>query len=222
MKITKYLPKIIREKVQLYKLGYNLLTKKEHFLHETGYTKSFLQKKPINKNGEFLPWMNYAIINFLQERLHKNISIFEFGSGFSSVFYAQKAKQVFSVEYNKEWKQKVEELFVENQLNNSTVFYCEVNENYTKAIEKFLPKNKFELIIVDGRQRVNCAKESFTYLAENGVLLLDDSSREKYKEIFTFYQNKGFKQITFCGIKPTGFKNDCSTVFYRENNCLGI
>ncbi len=222
MKITKYLPKIIREKVQLYQLGYNLLTKKEHFLHETGYTKSFLHQKPINKNGDFLPWMNYTIVHFLQERLHKNISIFEFGSGFSSVFYAQKCKQVFSLEYNLQWKQKVEELFAENKITNATVFYNEVNEEYAKAIKKFLPEQKFELIIVDGRQRVNCAKESFDFLTENGVLLLDDSAREKYQEVFSFYKDKGFKEITFCGIKPTGYKNDCTTIFYRNVNCLGI
>ena len=78
------------------------------------------------------------------------------------------------------------------------------------------------MIVVDGRDRVNCVKNSIDALTQNGIIVLDDSSRDRYKEAFNFMLLLNFKQITFCGLKATGRKEDCTTIFYRENNCFDI
>jgi hypothetical protein len=54
-------------------------------------------------------------------------------------------------------------------------------------------------------------------LKEDGVLILDDSNRTYYHEIFNFYRKKGFKEITFSGLKPSDIE-----VYKSEKNCLGI
>ena len=59
-------------------------------------------------------------------------------------------------------------------------------------------------------------------LTDDGVLILDDSNREEYYEIWKFYIQKGFREITFEGLKPNGFCNEHTTIFYRDNNCLHI
>jgi hypothetical protein len=53
-------------------------------------------------------------------------------------------------------------------------------------------------------------------------VILDNSNRERYNEIFEWMNNKDFKQITFTGILPGGFKYDATTVFYKSGNCLEI
>lgn len=91
---------------------------------------------------------------------------------------------------------------------------------YSQTVLK--QEESFDVIVVDGRDRVNCVKNSMKALSQNGIIILDDSSRDKYKEAFDFMLSNGFKQITFCGLKSTGRKEDCTTIFYRRNNCFDI
>ncbi len=81
---------------------------------------------------------------------------------------------------------------------------------------------KFDIIIVDGRDRVNCCKNSIDALTANGVLVLDDSEREIYQEARQFLIAKGFKELPFTGISPGLFYNKATSVFYKADNCLAI
>jgi protein-L-isoaspartate O-methyltransferase len=203
-KVLNYLPSFLKEKISNYYIGYRLLTKPDFFLYEMGYTKSYHNQTPMDKNGEFLPWMNYAIIDFLNKRLTKNMTFFEYGSGYSSIYYSKKVKDVTSIEYDIEWKNKVQNLFKKYNLDNVKVHFQAINENYPKTIKTINPEKKYDIVLVDGRMRVECAIEAISSLSENGVLILDDSSRDKYQEIFSFYNKNNFKHITFSGIKPSG------------------
>ncbi len=60
----------------------------------------------------------------------------------------------------------------------------------------------FDIIIVDGRDRVNCCKQAVNAVSENGVIVLDDSEREFYREGVNFLVKKGFKHLSFSGISP--------------------
>lgn len=42
------------------------------------------------------------------------------------------------------------------------------------------------------------------------------------KKFLNSMKKNNFKQITFSGIKPSGYKNDCTTIFYRPLNCFNI
>jgi len=75
---------------------------------------------------------------------------------------------------------------------------------------------------VDGRQRVNCARFAVDFLTNDGVLILDNSERENYQEIKTLLKDKGFRWIDFYGMAPIVSHETCTTIFYRDTNCLGI
>ncbi len=83
-------------------------------------------------------------------------------------------------------------------------------------------QKKYNLIIVDAVDRVNCAINSIKQLSPNGVLILDDSEQEEYSAIFKFFIKKKFKKIDFYGISPGYFNRKATTIFYRPNNCLNI
>ncbi len=57
---------------------------KNHFLHKSGWMESKKRNYPCRSNGNELPWMNFSVIAFLEERLNKDQSLFEFGSGYST------------------------------------------------------------------------------------------------------------------------------------------
>lgn len=81
---------------------------------------------------------------------------------------------------------------------------------------------KYDVVIVDGRDRVNCIKQSIASLSPSGVILLDDSQRNSYQEGINFALTNEFKALNIEGLKATGSGIDRTTIFYRKGNCLNI
>ncbi|MFP4155063.1 MAG: hypothetical protein ACLFSG_05130, partial [Halothiobacillaceae bacterium] len=77
------------------------------YLYRTGWVESVQRGYPCRANGEIIPWMNYPVIDLLEQRLTSDLSLFEFGSGFSTRFYAQRVGHVHSVEYDRGWFEQV-------------------------------------------------------------------------------------------------------------------
>jgi precorrin-6B methylase 2 len=144
------------------------------------------------------------------------MTVFEYGSGSSTQYFSGKVKQVYSVEHDKDWFKKVNDSLAKN----CKVFYRELNNGYENAIKEV--NINFDFVLVDGRNRVACIKEAVNYLDEKGVLILDNSEREEYKEGIDYMLKKGFKKIDFFGIAPGLISFGCTTVFYRSDNCLNI
>lgn len=195
-----------------------LLINKKSYLRSTGYLRSFKQGHPCDENGDYLPWMNYPVITFLKERLNKDINIFEYGSGYSTRFYAKKVNTVTSLEYNQFWYTKIKETLP----SNVDLIYQEtdINGKYCRAIHE--TEKRYELIIIDGDDRENCMKECISSLTDNGVVLLDDSQRKEYDDCIQKLEKSGFRRIHFEGLKPKGKHMDRTTIFYRDENSLGI
>lgn len=205
---------------RLLEVFYNFLVHEESYLKVTAFSKSAKARKPIGTDGQPVPWMNYAAIDFLNERLNSNLSMFEYGSGYSTLFFAKRVKQVTSIEYDSSWFDYIGATL--NEQDNAEVKYYALGDGYEEAVIKEGAGKKYDVILVDGRERVKCAKNSLDLLSDNGVLILDDSDRPKYQEVYSFYESKGFKRIIFTGLKPTGFRRYATTVFYRSNNCFDI
>jgi precorrin-6B methylase 2 len=217
------LKKILKLFPPLYRLikGLKLLYHKDSYLNTSGYMQSIAQEKPLDSDNNSIPWMNFNVVNFLKERLSKEMNLFEYGSGFSTEFYAKKVDNVVSIEHDEIWFDIISKQVASNcVLKYKKYSVHQRGGEYSKAI---LDDNiKYSVIVVDGRDRVNCIKNSISSLKDDGVCILDDSSRENYKSAFEFMEKGGFKKITFCGLQSTGLKENCTTVFYRDGNCFGI
>lgn len=188
------------------------------YLATIGWFTAFDNQQAVDQNGQPLPWVTYSFIDFIKPRLNKDLSIFEYGSGNSTLFYAQRVKKVVSVEHDEAWFNKI----VEEKAPNAEMIFTHLEKGGEYSKKATLLDEKFDLIIVDGRDRVNCCKNSIEALTSNGVLVLDDSEREIYQEARTFLTEKGFKELPFTGISPGLFYNKATSVFYKQNNCLGI
>lgn len=209
----------IYKRLLYYRYLYKILTKNESYLVKTGYIKSFRNFEPLDSKGQPTPWMNYAFLDFLEPRLHKHLKVFEYGSGYSTIYFSDKVQSVYSVEFDEEWYNKVKEKLQNRQ--NCHIFYYPSKQEYINAFSKYSDLN-FDVIIVDGRDRVECIKQIIDSLADHAVLILDDSWKEKFEETFLFMKNKGYKEISFSGIKAGSIIREQTTVFYKENNILDI
>ena len=185
---------------------------------DIGWFKSFDARLAVDNDGKPIPWVTYPFIDFIKERIKKQHAVFEFGSGNSTLFYAKYAGLVVSVEHDKEWYEKL----VNKKPENSEMIYCDLvyGGDYCHVPVKL--NKKFDLIIIDGRDRVNCCKTAPLALSENGVIILDNSERDAYQPGIDFLVKAGYKHLSFSGIVPGLFYRVTTSLFYKDGNCLGL
>jgi hypothetical protein len=188
------------------------------YLNSIGWFKAFDHKQAMDADGQALPWVTYSFIDFIKPRLNNTLRVFEYGSGSSTLFYALRVLKVVSVEHDKNWHDKIKS----SSPRNAEMIFTELHPNGDYSRKAATIGEKFDIIIVDGRDRVNCCTYSVDALSPSGVLVLDDSERPEYEPARTFLKLKGFKELSFSGISPGLFYLKATSVFYRSDNCLDI
>ncbi|MGY8986149.1 MAG: class I SAM-dependent methyltransferase [Sphingomonadales bacterium] len=183
-----------------------------------GWFESLYRGYSVTGDGSPLPWLTYPIIYFLDKRLTKEMTLFEYGSGNSTLWWADRVKEVIACEHNKEWLE-----FVKTKApQNVELLYQELvyDGEYSKSCNN--QDTLFDVIVIDGRDRVNCAKNAMSSLSKNGVIIWDNSDREYYSEGYDMLLKNNFRRLDFTGFVPVGILLSTTSVFYKENNVLGI
>ena len=189
-----------------------------NYLKKIGWFKSYKLKQSIDRNNKPIPWFSYPIISFLRNRLNNKMDVFEFGCGNSTLWFAEKVKSIKSVEHNKDWFENVKIKLPQNaKLIYKDLVY---GDKYSKEV--LSGKNKYHIIIIDGRDRVNCTLNSIKALQSNGVIIFDNSQLVEYEEATKYLLKNKFKRIDFWGQIPIAAHENCTTIFYKTNNCLNI
>ncbi len=194
------------------------------YLRESGWLQSGLRNQSTDAAGQPLPWLTYPMIELLSERVKKHWRVFEYGSGSSSLWWASRVEKVVSVEHDRSWYEHTRQ----HMPANTTLYHEELaakgsgaeNPNYFRCIEK--QNELFEVIVVDGRERVNCLKTAVPHLSQDGVIILDNSDRGRYQEGIDFLLSKGFSRLRLSGLAPGLLDRNESSLFYRQENCMGI
>jgi hypothetical protein len=187
-------------------------------LKEDGWLRSFQEKSSVDADGNPIPWFTYPATEFLKRRIHPDMSLFEYGCGFSTLWWSKRVNEIISVEHVEDWYNNIVTLVPENvELHHIMLEY---NGAYSKKIKEY--RNRFDIVVLDGRDRINCAKNSLPALKESGILIWDNSDRKEYESGYNFLYKNGFRKIEFVGLVPIiNFKSETG-IFYRPNNCLGI
>ncbi len=213
----------IKKKIKtLFSLNYGifkaLLSQKySGYLVDVGWFNSFLYKSAVDDDYQPIPWTTYPFIDFIKERLTKEMRVFEYGSGNSTFYYAQHVKEVTSVEHDPNWYK----LILEKKPVNVVLILSELNnDKYCRVVQS--KGDLYDLIIVDGEKRNKCMEYSISSLSARGVIILDDSERNEYKMGIDFLLQNKFRKLDFWGIAPTVLFKKCTTIFYKDGNCLRI
>lgn len=188
------------------------------YLCEIGWIESMQTNLPVDKHIKPIPWVTYSFIDFIDGRLLNSMSIFEYGAGNSTLYFAHKVRKVTTVEHDYEWYKNMKGIVPANvDLRHEPLEY---GGNYSRTVNN--QTEKFDLVIVDGRDRNNCIKNSITSINDRGVIVLDDSERPNYAEAIDFLYGQSYRKIDFTGIAPCIYYRKTTSVFYRADNCLGI
>jgi predicted O-methyltransferase YrrM len=195
-----------------------------------------LKYKSFRKKHYPTPWLTPAAILFFQKWLTNEKNGAEFGSGISTVFFAQRSKHVVSIEHFEPWYKKVVDLFKEEGLRNVTYNFIPPVSNskeqslqsevfnqydlmkyendimweyfdYFRALDAY-ESGHFDYVLVDGRARPECLVHAIDKLKSGGLMVLDNSERNRYKIVFellkewpSFTTSTGLTNTTFW-VKP--------------------
>lgn len=127
----------------------------------------------------------------------QSIRVLEWGSGDSTLYfskYLQKDSQWDSIEHSSNWAKRGVYLLEKLGNSNINVHFVPSDLEYQEGgcdgdIQTFRSyvlfpmqlNTQFEIIIVDGRARVECIKVGWYLLKKNGIMILHDAQREEYK-----------------------------------------
>ena len=178
--------------------------------------------------GEAAPYVTFRAREWLEIHLTQDMSLFEYGSGGSTIFFANRVKNVVSVEHNTVWYNRVRNSLSEEGISNCQLILCEPEkyssvphelfsspipystkrgkyrdmnfEKYVRAIDVY-PDASFDFISVDGRARMACIAHALGKIRSGGYLMLDNSEREHYRDA-TMHLLGGYSRIDFFGIGP--------------------
>jgi len=134
-----------------------------------------------------IPWFSYAAIDFLETFLKKHMTVFEYGSGGSTVFFARRVKRVLSVEDSASWHELVTERLQVKNLTNASLRLCPFDFKAAEGFEESdyfnaIPEEQFDVIVVDGMEewtlvRPTCFAKAEKHIKKGGIIIVDDSWR---------------------------------------------
>ncbi len=176
------------------------------------YRQSFDEKYFSKLEYNCIPWMTYPFIDFVKNLDLKNKTIFEYGSGASTIFWGRNASKVVSIENDEDWYN-----LIKNKITDNTEL--KFRGDITKFIESINEDNKsYDIIILDGgSNRYECALKSINKLNRGGMIILDDSDNLYYKRICDFLKYEDLLQIDFIGFKPRSENIVATSVFLKRD-----
>lgn len=115
------------------------------------------------------PWISYDAQSALARFLSPVSQVVEFGSGMSTLWYARRAGHVTSIEDDNGWFEAIRDQLAKQ--TNVDYRFVGSRTEYIKCV----PDEKFDLIMIDGNWRDDCAYFAVEHLAPGGIIYLDNS-----------------------------------------------
>ncbi len=179
-------------------------------LKQYGWIRSKRENKCIDRQGNPIPWITYPAIDFLSQLDYTERSVFEYGSGYSTLFWAFRAKNVVAVENDLEWYKKMK---AEVPSNCELLHSSEDPGEYSNQISGY---GKFDVITIDGwsNTRPSCSIMALLHIKESGIIILDNS--DQCLNSAYILRSAGLIQADFTGFAPLSSHAQTTTVFFTR------
>jgi predicted O-methyltransferase YrrM len=124
-----------------------------------------------------VPWICYDAIAELDRLLKPEMHVLEFGSGMSTLWFAERVASVISVDDSAEWIAFQEQGIRDRGISNVTLVHAGSKAAYTRPAD-----GPFDFILIDGLYRDTCAKEALSLIKPGGLVYLDNSDVRVFNE----------------------------------------
>ena len=109
----------------------------KQFCKPAGWSRSLAESRPVRADGRALPWFTFGAIEFLEQVVRRSDQVFEYGAGYSTLWWQQKVKEIVSVENDAEWVARLQPQLKENAHLNQIERYAAFSEDYVSMIEAY-------------------------------------------------------------------------------------
>ena len=146
-----------------------------------------------------VPWWTYKAIDEVEAWLspRAGVRVFEWGSGASTIWLAKRASEVHSVEHHADFGRMIQEQLAETPHATLDIVEPEPSEHpeigsakeghgkldftrYVRHIDSV--GGTFDLIVIDGRAREACLLAALPHLADDGIIVFDNTMRRRYRK----------------------------------------
>lgn len=135
--------------------------------NEFGFLESSKSNIPVSGYGEVMPLYTYGCYEYIRSIDWAEANVFEFGCGYSSIWWHRKGANVYGVDNNQGWIDEI------NSKGNFKIALSNEGEDYTTSIYEH--NLKYDVIVIDGSYRYECIQPSLECLADDGMIILDNS-----------------------------------------------
>ena len=119
------------------------------------------------------PWWPPAAVRRIDGLIDKSWTVIEFGSGMSTLWLADRAGRVISVEGNRDWYDRIASSFGDRK---NVDYLFRAPSAYTDIPA---PSDRIDLVVVDGERRADCINWAMARLPAGAWLYLDNSDADK-------------------------------------------
>ena len=121
-------------------------------------------------------------IELIEKYITPETVMLEWGSGGSTIHFSKLVKELYSIEHDFQWYNKIKK----DKNNNVNITFVPSNgiydstiptkdeqfEDYINYVDRI--NKKYDIVFIDGRARVACSKKVIPYLNENAVVFIHD------------------------------------------------
>ena len=125
------------------------------------------------------PWISYDAEKIIAAFLASTrCAVLEFGSGMSTLWFAQRAETVCSVEHDKNWYD-----ILSTKLSAANHYPAKIDYQYrsdmlTYANFRSNENERFDVLLVDGPWRAECLRHHMHLVRNGGLIYLDNTDAE--------------------------------------------
>jgi len=156
----------------------------------------------------YIPWFTYPAIEALKPWDLSEKNVLEYGSGYSTLFWARRTKHVVSIEHDSKWYQKV-----------LTLVPANVDLRLRSLHEYPEIEGQYDIVVVDGyahsRMRYRCAVASLPHLNAGGVMIVDNS--DWLPATCLLLRRAGLIQVDFSGLVPGNPHAQTTSFFFMRD-----
>lgn len=96
------------------------------------------------------------------------------------------------------------------------IYYLEENETkYATKISNY-PDNYFDIIIIDGANRNECAKFTLNKVKDKGFIIFDNTDNYEFDLGVNWLLDDGYHKIDFYGLIPGYTYKNCTSIFFKD------
>ena len=171
---------------------------------EYGFLESSKRNIPVNDKNEVMPMYTYPCYEWLNSIDWTNSKVFEYGTGYSTIWWQNKNVDYHAVEDNKQWYDMIED---------------KTNINYKPGLHKYIQSiydynYKFDVIVIDGVFRFDCIKPALDKIKNDGIIIVDNTDwhRNSKEEL----DKSDLIPIHFHGFKPLHVDSETTSCYINR------